>query len=64
LDTADGLLAPPKPIGRRRVERRLGLLVCHFQEQQKRELLDIVAIREAIVPKDVAVIPKLSDELG
>src|ERR1019366_9576829 len=46
------------------VERRLGLLIRHFQEQQKRQLLDVVAVGQAVVPQDVAVVPKLLDKGG
>ena len=48
--------------GRRLVVRRLRLLVCHFQKQQKRQLLDVIAVRQAIIPQDVAVVPELLDE--
>ena len=49
--------------GRRLIERRLRLLVRHFQEEQKRELLDVVAVRQTVIPQDVAVVPKFLDEL-
>ena len=45
------------------VERRLRLLVRHLQEQQERQLLDVVAVGQAVVPQDVAVVPELLDEL-
>ena len=48
--------------GRRLIERRLRLLVCHFQEEQKRELLDVVAVRQAIIAQDVAVVPEFLNE--
>jgi hypothetical protein len=44
--------------------RRLGALVGHLQKQEKCELLDVVAIREAVVAQDVAVGPELLDDLG
>ena len=44
------------------VERRLRLLVGHLQEQQVGQLLDVVAVREAVVAEDVAVVPELRDE--
>ncbi len=50
--------------GRRLVERRLRLLVRHFQEQQKRQLLDVIAVGQAVIAQDVAVVPELLDELG
>ena len=34
------------------------LLVRHFQEQQKRQLLNVIAVGKAVIPQDVAVIPK------
>ena len=40
-------------------ERRLRLLVRHLQEQQERELLDVVLIGQAVVPQDVAIVPEL-----
>ena len=57
--------AQSKPFGngRRLVERRPALLVRHFEEQQKRQLLDVVAVGQAVIPQDVAVVPELLDEL-
>lgn len=43
---------------------RLRSLVCHHQEEQERELLDIVAVGYAVVPEDVAVVPELLDDGG
>ena len=42
----------------------LRLLVRHLQEQQKRQLLDVVAVGQAVIPQDVAVVPELLDELA
>ena len=55
--------APAKAFrdGRGLVERRLRLLVRHFQEQQKRQLLDVIAVGQAVVAQDVAVVPELLD---
>ncbi len=39
------------------------LLVRHFQEQQKRQLLNVIAVGQAVIPQDVAVVPKLLNEL-
>lgn len=50
--------------GRRPVERRTRLLIRHLEEQQKRQLLDVVPIGQAVIPQDVAVVPKLLDEGG
>ncbi len=47
---------------RRLVERRLRLLVRHFQEQQKRQLLDVVAVGQAVIAQDVAVVPEFLNE--
>ena len=41
-----------------------GLLVRQFQEQQKRQLLNIIAVGQAVIPQDVAVIPKLLNKLN
>ena len=43
---------------------RLGLLIRHFQEQQKRELFDVVAVGQAVITEDVAVVPEFLDEGG
>jgi hypothetical protein len=45
------------------VERRTRLLIRHFQEEQKRQLLNAVGIREAMLPKDQRIIPELLHEL-
>ena len=39
---------------RRLIERRPALLIRHLEEKLKRQLLDIIAVREPIVPQDVA----------
>ena len=44
------------------VVRRLGALVGHLEEQQIGELLDVVAIRHAVVTQDVAVVPEFLDD--
>ena len=49
---------------RRFVKRRLRLLVRHFQEKEKRQLLHVVPVRETVIPEDVAVVPELLDEGG
>ena len=38
--------------------RRLRPLIGHFEKQQIRQLLDVVAITHPVVTEDVAVIPK------
>ena len=35
-----------------------------LKEQQKRQLLNVVAIRETIVPQDIAIIPKFLNQCG
>ena len=57
--------ASPDPSGTigRPIERRLRLLVRHLQEEQEGELLDVVAVGEAVVAEDVAVVPELLDDL-
>ena len=44
-------------------EELLRLLVRHLQEEEARELLDIVAVGEAVVSENVAVVPQLLDDL-
>ena len=43
---------------------RLGALVRHFEEEQIGELLDVIAIGEAVIAEDVAVVPEFVDEGG
>jgi hypothetical protein len=50
--------------GRRLVERRPRLLIRHFQEKEKGQLLDVIAVRQPFIPQDIAVIPKFLDEGG
>ena len=50
-------------MARRLAPRRLRLLVRHLEEQQVGELLDVVAVGEAVVAEDVAVVPELLDDL-
>ena len=40
------------------------LLIRHLQEEQDSQLLDVVAIRQAFIAQDAAVVPELGDELG
>ena len=47
---------------RRAVERRTAPRIRHLEEKQKRQLLDVVAIREPVIPEDVAVVPELFDD--
>ena len=49
--------------GRRFVERGLRLLIGHFQEEEKRELLDVITVRETVITKNIAVVPEFRDEL-
>jgi hypothetical protein len=37
--------------------------VGHLKEEQVGELLDVVAVGQAVVPEDVAVIPELLNDL-
>ena len=48
--------------GRRLVKGRTRLLIRHFEEQQKRQLLHIIAVGQTIVEENVALVPKLLDE--
>ena len=56
-----GPVEPRGDDGRAR-ERRSRLLVRHLQEEEERELLDVVAVGEPVVFQDVAVAPELLDE--
>jgi hypothetical protein len=38
------------------------LLIRHFKEEKKRQLLDVIAVRQPVIAEDVAVIPELLDE--
>ena len=38
----------------RLAERRSALFVRHFQKKQIRQLLDVIAIRQPVIPQDVA----------
>jgi hypothetical protein len=56
------------PVAVTRYERllvvgRFGPLVGHFEEEQEGELLDVVAVGEAVVAEQVAVVPELLDNL-
>ena len=44
------------------VKRWLRLLVGHLQEEEVRELLDVVSVGEPVVAQDVAVAPQALDE--
>ena len=45
------------------VAGRLRPLVGHLEEEQVGELLDVVAVGQAVVAQDVAVVPELLDDL-
>ncbi len=47
----------------RRLLVQLRLLLRHLQEQQERQLLDVIPVRQPVIPQDVAVVPELLDEL-
>jgi len=38
------------------------LLIGHFEEKKKRELLDVVAVRKAVIAQQIAVIPEFLDD--
>ena len=38
------------------------LLVGHLEEEEKRELLDIVAVRQAVIAKNITIIPEFLDQ--
>ena len=45
------------------IERWPALLVRHLEKEQKRQLLDIVAVRQPVVTQDVAVVPEFLNQL-
>ena len=40
------------------------MLVRHLQEKQEGQLLDVVAIRQAVISQDAAVVPELGYKGG
>ncbi len=44
--------------------RRLGLLIGHFQEEQIGQLLDVIAVTDAVIAQYVAVVPETLDDGG
>jgi hypothetical protein len=59
--------ARPIPALRHRgwfVVRRPALLIGHLEEEQKRELLDVVAVGKPVIPQDVSVVPAFLDKLA
>lgn len=40
------------------------LLVRHLQEEEEGQLLHVIAIRQAVIAQDAAVVPELGDEGG
>src|SRR5690606_16151899 len=53
---------PVIALGHDPIETELTLLLGHFQEQQIGELLQVVAVRQAVIAEDVAVVPQLVDD--
>ena len=41
-----------------------GTLIGHLEEQQIRQLLDVVAVAHPVVAQDIAVIPEFLDDRG
>jgi hypothetical protein len=56
---------PVKPVGndRRLPQRRLLSLVGHLEEQEQRQLLDVISVGQPVVAQDVPVIPELLNDL-
>jgi len=56
----------PAPLGRndRRFAEMLAALLIHLEEQQEGDLLDVVAIADALVTQDMRVVPDLGDQRG
>ena len=53
---------PVEALGHDAGQAEVVLLVGHLEEQQVGELLDVVAVGQAIVAQDVAVVPELVDK--
>jgi hypothetical protein len=49
----------PRPL----IKRSPALLIRHLEEEQKRQLLDVIAVRQPVIAQDVAVIPEFLNEL-
>ena len=43
---------------------RTGALVVHFEEEEIGELLDVIAVGDPVIAKEIAVIPDFGDEIG
>ena len=43
---------------------RTGALVVHFEEEEIGELLDVIAVRDAVIAEKIAVVPDFGDEIG
>jgi hypothetical protein len=46
------------------VVTRAGALVVHFEEEEIGELLDVIAVRDAVIAEKIAVVPDFGDEIG
>src|SRR4029077_7266657 len=44
------------------IVRRFRTLVSHFEKQQICQLLNVISVAHAVVPKDVTVVPELLDD--
>ena len=44
--------------------QQLGALLVHLQEQQEGDLLDVIAVADALVTQHVGVVPDFADEGG
>jgi hypothetical protein len=45
------------------MERWPALLVRHLEEEQKRQLLDVISVGQPIVAQDIAVVPEFLNDL-
>ena len=50
-------------MGDRLLKGGSALLIRHLEEEQKRQLLDVVAVRQPVIAQDVAVVPEFLNEL-
>jgi hypothetical protein len=46
------------------VRWRTALLIRHLEEEQERQLLDVIGVRQPLLAQDVAVVPELSERVG
>jgi hypothetical protein len=43
---------------------RTGALEVHFEEEKISELLHVIAVGDAVIAEEIAVVPDFGDEIG